>query len=167
MQLFILDEHPEKVPRMLCDAHVRKMCLETAQILSGILFLRSIPLAAGMPRAYNCNHPVIRAVAGSDFKTAYTLTYNEALHGEYFYRFSKLHRYAALCPAYRIKLFPDGGEQELCPDWSFARSFKDFIPRSSGLTASFREYYCYKKKVIASWRYTARQMPDLLRDCPE
>ena len=126
MQLFILDEHPEKVPRMLCDAHVRKMCLETAQILSGVLFLRSIPLGAGMPRAYNCNHPVIRAVAGSDFKTAYTLTYNEALHGEYFYRFSKLHRYAALCPAYRIKLFPDGGGAGALSGLEFCTQFQGF-----------------------------------------
>ena len=37
MQLFILDHDPGRVPAMLCDVHVRKMCLETAQILSSVI----------------------------------------------------------------------------------------------------------------------------------
>ena len=164
MQLFGLDKDPEKVPRMLCDVHVRKMCLETAQILSGVLFLRSISPAAGMPKAYNCNHPVIQALWDSDFKTAYTLACNEALHREYFFRFRKLHSYASLCPAYRVLLFPEGNRTYV-PDWSFARSFKNFTPRSTDLTAAFREYYCYKKSVIRHWQYTARKEPPFLQNC--
>ena len=42
MQLFILDYNPKKAAQMLADTHVRKMCLETAQILSAILIKNAI-----------------------------------------------------------------------------------------------------------------------------
>ena len=34
MNIFVLDHRPQVAVRMLCDKHVVKMCLETAQILS-------------------------------------------------------------------------------------------------------------------------------------
>ena len=56
MQLFILDRDPEKAAQMLCDSHLRKMCLETAQILSSVLYLQGKSLADGMPNPY---HPIL------------------------------------------------------------------------------------------------------------
>ena len=50
MQLFILDYDPELVPGMLCDAHLRKMCLETAQILSSVLLAKGKQRQKDMPR---------------------------------------------------------------------------------------------------------------------
>ena len=44
MNIFVLDPDPEKAASMLCDCHVRKMCLETAQILSACMVIRDIPL---------------------------------------------------------------------------------------------------------------------------
>jgi histidyl-tRNA synthetase len=34
MNIFVLDEDPAKAARMLCDAHVVKMIVESAQLLS-------------------------------------------------------------------------------------------------------------------------------------
>ena len=59
MQLFILDYAPRRAAGMLCDVHLRKMCLETAQILSSVLFLQGRELCPEMPRVYNPAHPVI------------------------------------------------------------------------------------------------------------
>ena len=166
MQLFVLDYDPEKAAVSLCDVHLRKMCLETAQILSGVLRLRSLFPADTMPGVYNIHHPVIRALRESDFRLGYVLTYNAALHGEYFYRFGKLHKYSALCPAYRILFFPDGIKKDLTPDWGFARSFKNFSPSSTELFTAFREYYCHKKTILGNfWSYTGRCEPDFLRHC--
>ena len=52
MQLFILDYDPGLVPGMLCDMHLRKMCLETAQILSSVLLLQGKARRKEMPKPY-------------------------------------------------------------------------------------------------------------------
>ncbi|MBQ9501643.1 MAG: hypothetical protein IJU70_05760 [Lentisphaeria bacterium] len=62
MQLFVLDRSPRRAARYLADVHVRKMCLECAQILSCVLCARGGGLEPGMPRPYNPAHPVVRAV---------------------------------------------------------------------------------------------------------
>ena len=83
MQLFVLDYDPGRAAVMLCDVHLRKMCLETAQILSSVLFRQGRGLLPEMPKAYNPAHPVIRAV-DTPQKINWVLLYNYALHGEYF-----------------------------------------------------------------------------------
>lgn len=44
MNIFVLDKNPSMAAQMLCDCHVRKMCVETAQILSGVMLRRGLPL---------------------------------------------------------------------------------------------------------------------------
>ncbi|EAL58219.1 conserved hypothetical protein, partial [Wolbachia endosymbiont of Drosophila ananassae] len=36
MNIFVLDENPEIAAKMLCDKHIVKMLLETAQLLSNV-----------------------------------------------------------------------------------------------------------------------------------
>ena len=57
MQLFILDRNPYRAVEMLADVHVRKMCLETAQILSAVMVINGNLLSENMPAIYNINHP--------------------------------------------------------------------------------------------------------------
>ena len=163
MQLFILDYDPELVPGMLCDAHLRKMCLETAQILSSVLLLQGKPRRKEMPKPYNPNHPVIRAL-DTDQKINWATTLNTALHPEYLRRFGKPHAYAGLCSAYENLLYQPG--IRIDPDgWSFARTFKGITITESDIVAAYRAYYRYKKcLLIRNWKYSRTREPDWLKD---
>ena len=157
MQLFILDYDPEISARMLCDVHLRKMCLETAQILSSVLFLQGRAPEEGMPRYYNLKHPVIQAV-DTPPKINYTVLYNGSLHREYFQRFQKSHAYSCLAGRYHALLYQEG--VVLTPDsLDFARAFKGIGITERDLVSAYRQYYRFKKSRIRHWRYTNREEP--------
>ena len=160
MQLFILDYDPEKVPGMLCDVHVRKMCLETAQILSSAIRLQGKELPRDLPKPYNLNHPVIRALDTAQ-KINWTVLFNTALHREYCRRFEKKHAYNELTGIYQAMLLRPGVsiDQE---GWTFARDFKDVTITEPDIVLAYREYYRHKRKRIRNWHYTRTEPPDWL-----
>lgn len=162
MQLFILDRHPILAAQMLCDTHLRKMCLETSQILSGVMFHRHLPLRRMMPQVYNPHHPVITAI-NSPAKINWVLRYNAALHNEYFYRFGKYHAYYPLSAIYIRILYTPGIPQEE-NQWDFARSFKDMKCDEPDIVEAYRRYYRFKKQLIRNWNYSRRPEPYWLND---
>ncbi len=158
MQLFILDRDPALAAQFLADIHLRKMSLETAQILSAVLVNRKIVRPEFLPKAYNPAHPVIKAV-NTPFKINWVLEYNSALHQEYLRRFSKPHAYGQWVMLYRKLLYVDTpGHAEL----SFAGIFKDFTPVSEDIVQAYREYYRFKKSIIHNWKYTNAGEPEWL-----
>lgn len=160
MQLFILDRVPTAAARMLCDIHLRKMCLETAQILSSVMINYNIRLTSQMPRAYNPRHPVIKAL-NNHVKINWTVVYNFALHSEYHHRFDKFHCYHSLCQSYAEALYYNNIENIF--DDSFARNFKDIQINTPDIVEAYREYYRYKKTIIRQWHYTDRMEPEWLQ----
>ena len=161
MQLFILDYAPRRAAGMLCDVHLRKMCLETAQILSSVLFLQGRELCPEMPRVYNPAHPVIKAV-DTPQKINWVILYNKALHREYFRRFGRKHAYRFLCPQYRERLWTSGVKLQK-KDLSFARNFKDAEITEPDIVRAYRLYYRYKKTLLRFWRYTKTAEPPWLK----
>ena len=158
MQLFILDYNPRKAAQMLADTHVRKMCLETAQILSAILIKNGINLQGTMPKPHNLNHPIVKAI-NTPQKINWVVKYNIALQKEFLYRFEKKHAYYELQKSYRSLLFKRVKIQE--SDCSFAKDFKNFTTATTDVVMAYREYYKYKKNIIKSWHYTKRSAPFL------
>ena len=158
MQLFILDRDPRSAARMLCDCHLRKMCLETAQILSSVLFNKHLPLLPGMPKPYNPHHPVIAAV-NSCSKINWVLIYNSALHREYRYRFNKAHAYKSSAAEYIHLLYVP---ECFTGDLSFARGFKDFTVQENDIVKAYRKYYLHKKHLMKHFIYTKRLPPEWL-----
>ena len=161
MQLFILDRDPEKVPAMLCDAHVRKMCLETAQILSSVIRLQKKKLPPELPKPYNVNHPVIRALDTAQ-KINWAVQFNTALQHEYCRRFGKKHAYFERAEIYRRILFRPG-TAVLPSGWTFARAFKDVKITEPDIVTAYRQYYRHKKKILRRWHYTGTKEPDWLK----
>ena len=161
MQLFVLDYVPRRAAGMLCDVHLRKMCLETAQILSSVLFLQGRELAPGMPKVYNPAHPVIQAV-DTPLKINWVILYNKALHREYFRRFGRKHAYRFLCSQYRKRLWSCGVKLQK-KDLSFARNFKDVEISEPDIVRAYRSYYCYKKTLLHRWSYTNTPEPEWLK----
>ena len=158
MQMFILDKNPVRAVRILADVHVRKMCLETAQILSSVLVNQGRALDDKMPHAYNLKHPVITAI-NSEAKINYTVLYFCALQNEFLYRFGKKHKYFELKKVYFRKMFSLGVPLS---DFSFCRAFKDFSSADKDTVKAYRSYYLYKKSIIKNWKYTRRKAPDFL-----
>ena len=161
MQLFILDHDPERVPAMLCDAHVRKMCLETAQILSSVIRRQGKKLPPGVPKPYNVNHPVIRALDTAQ-KINWAVRFNTALQREYCRRFGKKHAYSGLTGIYQAVLFRPGTPIDPA-GWTFARDFKDVKVIEPDIVLAYREYYRRKKKILRLWHYTGTKEPDWLK----
>ncbi len=161
MQLFILDRDPEKVPAMLCDVHVRKMCLETAQILSSVIRLQKKKLPPELPKPYNVNHPVIRALDTAQ-KINWTVQFNTALQRDYCRRFGKKHAYFGRAEIYHEILFRTG--TAIIPSgWTFARAFKDVKITEPDIVLAYRQYYRHKRKLIRRWHYTKTKEPDWLK----
>jgi hypothetical protein len=161
MQLFILDYEPKISVEMLSDCHVIKMCLETSQILSSVMFNLGIKRELFLPKPYNPRHPVIMAINNED-KINWLLDYNKSLHNEYIYRFNKEHSYYKLINSYEI-IRNKSLEKYDIKKLDFARDFKDFACNKSDLVESFREYYKYKKTIIKRWKYTKREEPNWLK----
>lgn len=159
MQLFVLDRDPADAAGMLCDVHLRKMCLENPQILSSCLVLRGVRLAEGMPRPFNVHHPVIKAL-DSAFKLNWCVAHNDALHQEYRRRFGKNHCYYFLCQQYRELLFAAGA---FAADWSFCRNFKGVEISEPDIVEAYRVYYRFKKTLLRRWSYTNAAEPLWLR----
>lgn len=160
MQIFIIDYSPERAAGMLCDLHLRKMCLETAQILSSVMFRQGKTLLPEMPRPYNLRHPVIMAV-DTPLKINWTVCHNSALHQEYFKRFGKHHAYFPLAAAYCNILFTAGIKKR--PELlGFARAFKGIDIDEPDIVNAYRIYYRYKKSIIKNWRYTNSKEPEWL-----
>ena len=161
MQLFILDYDPAAAAGMLCDSHLRKMCMETAQILSSVIVLKKGSPGEGIPKPYNLRHPVIRAVDSQE-KINWVLSYLFALHREYFRRYGKRHAYYFLCLKYKKILYVKckcSGREKL----DFARDFGGIEIPDEDLVSAYRKYYRYKKSVLKNWSYTNSGEPEWLK----
>ena len=162
MQLFVLSKEPAEAPKYLADVHVRKMCLETAQILSTIMASKGIPLCEGMPKPYNSNHPVIKAI-DTQRKLNWVLLYNIHLQAEYTFRFGKNHKYACLVDDYIDGLY-DYASNGAITDYDFSKNFKNFKTNNHYVVGAYREYYKFKKSQIKNLKYTNREEPWWLTD---
>ena len=155
MQLFILSRSPLESAMSLSDVHLRKMCLETAQILSSVMCRKEIPLRIDMPCPYHLNHPVITAIRTRE-QINWVASYNEFLHLEYLIRFGKHHAYCRLAEGYTGILYdPSCG----CSPEGLARDFKDFQTAEPDLISAHREYYRFKKTIIRNWKFTGTEEP--------
>ena len=153
MNIFVLDRNTKKAVQMLCDAHVRKMCVETAQILSGVRLLRGMKLTEDMPQPMNIKHPVIIAAAKAENWVA---EYNWDLHNEYYTRFGKWHQYKHLVVAYYKQAECSGGDPDL-----LCKCCGDLDVTDMDIVTAYRKYYTEVKKLALQdknlWRFTGRE----------
>lgn len=158
MNIFVLNENPMKAAQMLCDCHLRKMCVETAQILSGVILRRGMELLDGMPKPQNINHPVIVAAAATPEATQWVVDYNEHLHIEYMYRFGKAHAYNDLSMDYLARL-DITVVQPSCKNLSNCTGCA--ATKHLDIVTAYRKYYKEIKKpqlqAKGLWKFTSRE----------
>lgn len=157
MNIFVLDENPTKAAIMLCDCHLRKMCVETAQILSGVMLRRGMELLDGMPKPQNINHPVIMAVDTPE-KINWVWFYFFYLLREYYVRFGKHHKYTQIHHLYHKELVTNGVDEDCA---SLAKCCGDLDVVDIDIVTAYRHYYTEVKKPQLQaknlWKFTRRE----------
>lgn len=156
MNIFVLDESPLIAAQMLCDCHIRKMCVETAQILSGVMLRRGIALREGMPNPQNLNHPVIVA-AEVQSGLNWLFECNFLLHREYSFRFGKEHKYSKFAAAYQWNI----GFTLKIDCATLAKCCGGLDVSGLDIVSAYRKYYLEVKKPALQakglWHFTSRK----------
>lgn len=149
MNIFILDEDPKISAEMMCDKHVVKMILESAQMLCS-----AFPKGEAPYKKAFFNHPCSRWARASVDNYEWLLTHAYALMEEYLHRYGKIHKSldaVAWCDDhYHILNLPDVG---LTP---FAQAMPDEYKNDNAVKA-YQTYYFNDKKYFAKW--TKRTAP--------
>lgn len=163
MQIFILDYGPKAVPKLMANCHVVKLCLETAQILTGVWKNQGNLKQDWMIGIDNPKHPVIATITNKE-QIRWTIIYYKYLLLEFELRYGHKHTYWQLAERYAEVFKVDiSKEDEFDKEkLTFARGFKDFNTKIEDLVLAYRRYYWHKKVIIKNWKYYVREEPKWL-----
>ena len=163
MNIFFLDETPELSAKMLCDKHVPKMLLESAQMLSTAVRkyekeTDTNPLAEPIYKSAYPNHPMTIWVSETLGNFTWALYNAFCINNEYEYRFKKNHKsYKVIKNIIDFELManiPDGDFTD--PPQCITDQYK---LRSDLYVNAYRDYYKGEKEYFAKWE-KGRQQPE-------
>lgn len=140
MNIFVLDTDPVKAAQAQCDAHVVKMTLESAQMLSSVLPENLAPY-----RRTHYRHPCSVWARATEGNFLWLAEHGLALADEYQFRYGKVHKSRAVieeCLKNRPSL-PAGRTE-------FAQAMPDGLKRPDPVEA-YRLFYIEDKRRFAKW----------------
>lgn len=143
MNIFVVDYDPVIAARMLCDKHVVKMCLETAQMLSTI--------NSGPYKPTHKNHPCTLWAGSRVSNYLWLVEHGLALADEYTQRYGKVHKSQAVIES--LAIIPFDSLQGMTP---FALAMPDEY-KCDDPVESYRNYYM-SKAAFCTWK--DKQPPD-------
>jgi hypothetical protein len=159
---------PVQAARYNCDAHVRKIILESVEMM-GYAFDRGRfdrgrfePWPWLHTKGRHKNHPMSLWVRSSLQNYDWTLQHAYALSEEFTFRFGKIHK----CHSYLDWISSNLPLQNLgssrLTDWPrcFA-GYQDTVGVSEDVVYDYRRYYMIAKRHLANW--TKRPIPDWYR----
>ena len=139
MNIFVVDIDPSKAAQSLCDKHVVKMVLETAQILSTI--------SGGPYRPTHANHPCVLWAGATKRNYLWLVEHGWALCQEYTHRYGKVHKCQGVIESLRN------------PPATITRTgltpFVQCMPeeyRGPNAVEAYRRYYRADKSQFATWK---------------
>lgn len=146
MNIFVVDRDPRKAAGFLCDQHVVKMALETAQILSTAARDRR-GLDIGYKPTHR-KHPCVLWAGDSDANLWWTVRHGIELCMQYARRYSKAHAcqkvILALSDAMSNPASQEPTEFVLCMPDEY---------RGPDPVEAYRTYYKREKARFARWRH--------------
>ena len=178
MNIFVLSENPWLAAQQMCDKHVVKMPLETAQMLSTIHRMldgeeyvdysktgRRIKrwthwLDADMPdgkylyHATMVNHPCTIWARETLGNYMWLVHHGLELCREYTRRYNRRHASQSIiefCKASWPKNIDRDTYHKVTP---FAQAMPDYCKVSTNAVSAYRQYYLKEKKAIASWKHS-------------
>ena len=91
MNIFLLDSNPKNAAQMMCDKHVVKMILESAQMLCTAHHISDKNVPKHFYRMTHQNHPCTRWVTQATGNYKWLFQHFSSLCKEYTYRYGKIH----------------------------------------------------------------------------
>ena len=153
MNIFVLDRTPWKAAQMMCDKHIPKMIVESAQMMASALIRHGatpdmMPTTkSGTPYKGGYHHHPCTVWAGETRNNFLWLAcHAEQLLSEYLYRFNRYKKHACEDAIYHMKymfeMIPRGRTTP------FAQAMPDEFKHENAVTA-YRQYY--HSKDFAKW----------------
>jgi hypothetical protein len=166
MNIFVLDKNPIKSAEYLCDRHVIKMCLESAQLLCGarILFGNKAPY-----KLTHKNHPVLKWLCSHSAHYHWTYLLGKAICREYTYRYGKQHASEKVIDECGKEFFAGHIPYFFPASYSTVYNLYDSMKKPAlampteykkdDAILSYRLYYALDKFFNIEFRYKKRQQP--------
>lgn len=168
MNIFVTSSNPVTAAMNLCDAHVCKMIVESCQLLSTQDSLDG--LTEGRYKSTHINHPCRKCLENPWNYLWLCFHLNTLLEG-YRYRFHKRHKCREMFDNIWYENIHSWQEIGL-ESWTLAAmsTFPKCMPEEfktggddiSGVIASYKNYYRYKKQTLKRWKYTNKEEPEWL-----
>lgn len=154
MNIFVLNKCPFKSAQLMCDKHVVKMVLESAQLLSTAHHFHQSPIIAYKPT--HAKHPCTLWTQNTDKNYHWLFYHWIGLMNEYTYRYNKVHSCAYLINELYINPCTKG------PLEKFALAMPDEHKVYEDPIDCYHSYYNSKPPFIT--KYTKRDVPFFLSD---
>ena len=154
MNIFVLDEHPVFAARMLCDKHVVKMVLETAQLLSTTYWHFNQPAPY---KQTHKNHPCAVWARSRHSNYEWLWEHGIAIAEEYTYRYNKIHKSQAVIE--ELAELPRGIRRG--PMTPFPLCMPDKY-KTDDVVESYRAYYVGEKSHMLT--YKNRPAPEFIQN---
>lgn len=149
MNVFVLDQDPGIAASYMCNKHVVKMPLETAQILCTVARSRGFEAPY---RSTHIHHPVVLWVALSSANWNWLCSHGIALCHEYTLRYGKVHKCQSIIEGMEKQTFQIWNENlDLHQHTPFMQCMPDIYKVENDAVAAYRAYYCGDKKEFAKW----------------
>lgn len=141
MNIFVVSIDPIKAAKMLCDKHIVKMPVETAQMLT---YINNKPSGIA-----HVNHPCTLWAGSNHYNYNWLVSHGIALCDEYERRYGRVHASKTVIEHWRVP------KTTLSPQFS---SFVQCMPeqyKHDDVTLAYRRYY-HSKFQIAQWKHSEK-----------
>lgn len=146
MNIFILDEDPRQAARDLCNKHVPKMLVESAQLICTGLSINGVAKEHLLYKPTHTHHPCSLWVSQHQSNAAWLWEHADELSIEYTCRYNKIHKTSMVLE--QMKQFkPD---VNWCDHTTFVQAMPDQYKNSCAVDA-YRAYYIAEKAKFAKW----------------
>jgi hypothetical protein len=145
MNIFVVDENPATAAQQLCDKHVVKMILETAQMLCTVAHEHGFDAPY---RKTHPKHPCTLWAGKTGDNWSWLLQHGLAMCAEYTRRYGRVHKSEEVimwCARLPIQF---AGARHLTP---FAQAMPEQYRNPCAVTA-YRAYYHGEKANFATWK---------------
>ena len=154
MNIFYLDKNPKIAAQMMCDKHVVKMILESAQMLCTahrVLDGDEYAEKMGLYKLAHKNHPSTIWVRSSELNYRWLWEHYVALMNEYTYRYGKTHATSKLRNA--LDKTPDNMPPIQLTDTPFTDPPQCMPAYCKGddTVKAYQTYYIVEKSGFAKW----------------
>lgn len=160
MNIFILDKDPIIAAQMLCDKHIVKMPLETAQLLCIVFRVLSTVGSQILYKLTHHNHPCSIWSRQSQANFSWLVDYGIAICKEYSFRYNKIHK------SEKVIYWCRDNQSRLLFKESKLTTFAQVMPeqyKGKNAKKAYRAYYLHEKRHFAKWE-KGRDKPMWFKD---